>query len=113
LKISLEVAGEAEDATAAPPDPFPLADAELTAADELSELPAECEAAGLASEDLTDHEVEYWAAALAAAASLLIRLRALRSSMILLRCSILLRVTFCSSSGVGGWPKVVGSNPGR
>jgi hypothetical protein len=55
---------------------------------------------GLASEDLTDHEVEYCEAALA---SRLILLFAFLSSMIRRSCSILLRVICCSSSGVAGW----------
>lgn len=117
LKISLAELDDADGVCGDPgADPAEL-EPDPEATPEVSELAGERFGDDLASEDLTDHEVEYCAAALAAAASLLILLLAFLSSMIFRNCSILLLVIFCSSSGVAGcWnpekSEAEGSKPG-
>ena len=117
LKISLVAELEA-DVVGVDPGAGPELDPGPEVTPEVSEPAGErLDDVGLASEDLTDQEVEYCEAALA---SRLILLFAFLSSMILRSCSTLLLVSCCSSSGVDGWcwwhPENIaaeGSKPGR
>ena len=100
LKISLVAELEA-DVVGVEPGAGPELDPGPEVTPEVSEPAGErLDDVDLASEDLTDQEVEYCEAALA---SRLILLFAFLSSMILRSCSTLLLVSCCSSSGVDGW----------